>query len=76
MPSSAKKNGGGENSRGGANSEDITVAACYPCECQAGGGCCDIAYDSSVSLVTGYGEGFVHCVVGVSGESDHTLCWS
>ena len=38
--------------------------------------CCGVANDSFIHLVTGWGRD-VHCVVGVPGESDHTLlCWS
>ena len=41
-----------------------------------GNNCCGIAYDNSVSLVQVNGEGFVHCIVGVPGMSDYTLCRS
>ena len=38
--------------------------------------CCGVANDSFIHLVTEWGRD-VHCVVGVPGESDHTLlCWS
>ena len=44
-----------------------------PLRMSSEGGCCGIAYDSSVSLIQVNGEGFVHRIVGVPGMSDHAM---
>ena len=38
--------------------------------------CCGIANDGILYQVTDRSGRVVHCIVGVPGESDHTLCWS